>query len=288
MGRRAPHWFLIVAVFFSISGNAQEPGDSRSSEDPTPVSALATLGLKFEFRPEKIREKTLYHYVKSNQDGTRSSSLYLYVESREQITAFKPDKGSPDSAYITAIMDWGMFCPKRLEARRVDRMGKRRELGQVEFNWDQKKKTVAVEGFGKPLVIPDSGLPVHSWDFDFASLNFSLRHLKKPEDGLTIGIADLDYRASAPGFVYRGQVVLDYLKREERHGIPCRKYSIDGPGLENRGGFAWVSLADEHVVEFEIGFPDEPGYNDVRIRLVEVKTMTSAEWEQLLVDEQNK
>ena len=69
-----------------------------------------------------------------------------------------------------------------------------------------------------------------------------------------------------------------YLSDEERQAVTCRKYRIDGAGLDHRGGSLWVSKAGEHFVEVEIDLPDEPGFKDVRLRLEKIERLDEQAW----------
>ena len=44
-------------------------------------------------------------------------------------------------------------------------------------------------------------------------------------------------------------------------------------------GTVWADAADGHIVEFELPFPDEPGFTDVRLRQLGTETMSPAQWE---------
>ena len=70
-----------------------------------------------------------------------------------------------------------------------------------------------------------------------------------------------------------------YRKDADRNGHACREYSIDGPGLEHKGGMIWVRKADGVLVDFEIALPDEPGFNSGKLKLTGVERMTDQEWE---------
>ena len=78
---------------------------------------------------------------------------------------------------------------------------------------------------------------------------------------------------------YRGEVTIRYVGDEARNEAPCRKYRIDGPGLENRGGFIWVNKADEHVEDIEIDLPDNPNWQSFKFRLQRLEQMDQAAWE---------
>ena len=103
-----------------------------------------------------------------------------------------------------------------------------------------------------------------------------------PEGEFTLGIADRTYQQTSPFLGYRGEVTVSYVGGETRNGVACRKYRIDGAGLEHKGGFMWVSRADEHIVEFGIELGDEPGRQGVNLSLQRVEEMSPSAWQQFM------
>ena len=70
--------------------------------------------------------------------------------------------------------------------------------------------------------------------------NFLFRHLMDPTRPFTISALSIQTGQAFPrnelAVVYKGPVGILYLADETRQGVTCRKYTIDGPGLD-RGGF---------------------------------------------------
>jgi hypothetical protein len=120
--------------------------------------------------------------------------------------------------------------------------------------------------------------PWHSYDFDFASLGLTLPHLVNPESTHVFGRSDFIQDGGPPRFGDLGSVSLAYQGDETRRQTLCRKYRIDGPGLQNKGGLLWADKAGGHIVEFEIAIPDEPGFTSARLVLESVEAMTPEQW----------
>ncbi|MCP3916097.1 MAG: hypothetical protein GY711_11115 [bacterium] len=122
--------------------------------------------------------------------------------------------------------------------------------------------------------------PWHSYDFDLTSLNVCLRFLTAPEKGARFGIMDVVRKPDGSvSFAHEGSVELRFVKEEERGGEAVRRYTLDGPGLEDRGGDVWVSCSkDPVIVDFEIDLPDEPGMQSGKMRLLRRAEVTEKEW----------
>ena len=253
------------------------------------VSLILTLSFlvedqtdRFDFQPEKIPVGTVYHYLKSNQDGTRPGNISLYVATKDRIISFKHHRGGRSFSYITADVDWEVFSFQKLESAQILADGSKQVMGSLEFMADDGQLVLNAPSLGMKGTVEIPHVPFDCWDFDFSTLNFMFRHRIDPEEDLSIGVVDPTRNNNRPGFAFRGAVDISFLGEEQKNDVACRKYSIDGPGLENRGGFLWVSKAAEHVVELEIGFPDEPGYKDVRLRLDRTENMTPVEWQEFI------
>ena len=120
-----------------------------------------------------------------------------------------------------------------------------------------------------------SSSPWHTYDFDLASLNVSLRYLEDPEGVVQVGMIDQVRGVLAP----KGFAELAYEGEEERGGTLCRTYWFDGPGMEDRGGRLWVRKSEDPViVDYEIDLPDESSMRSGKLRLVSTAELTPEEW----------
>jgi hypothetical protein len=72
--------------------------------------------------------------------------------------------------------------------------------------------------------------------------------------------------------------VLRFAGREQRAGVPSRRYTIGGPGLEHATGMLWTDARTGWKLEYQLPVPDEPGFRDGRLRLERTETMTATEW----------
>jgi hypothetical protein len=231
---------------------------------------------KFRYQPEKISVGTVYHYVKTNIDGTHPEQISIYVAARDRIESFKYHTKGERAGLVIATMDWANFSVRRLESWQVF-AGDEKKLFAT-LTYADGETTVSIPSTGKPdEKTKINHLPFHVYNFDLASLNFAFRHLVNPRATLTIGIADPTFKES-PLFAYKGEAEVKYVGEESRNGAPCRKYKIDGPGLANRGGFIWVNKAKEHIEDMEIALPDNPDWQTFKFLLKRTEQMTPGAW----------
>lgn len=230
----------------------------------------------FSFDSSRVPVGRVFHYVKSNRDGSHPGNVSLYVASPNRIESVKWSPGDTAVVMVAAELDWRRFSPRRLESWLLPR-----------GNAPQLRATLDSETDGSGVRIsfqPDQLIPIHHWpwhsfDFDFASLNLALPHLRRPEEPWTFGRSDVTYQSTGAPFADFGLVEVRFVNREQRDGRAVRRYELRGPGVQDQQGTLWVALDDGHLMEFEMPFPDEPGYRDVRLRLNSTGLLSLAEWE---------
>ncbi len=242
---------------------------------------------KFQYRAERVQPGIVYHYVKTNIDGTHPEWISIYVPKKDQIVSFKFHPKDPPAALVTADMDWATFSVKRLESLHVLGDGSRKTMAVLDYNDKERAVFTALPGLNKPdpEKTPIAFLPFHIYNFDLASLNFAFRHLLQPDGSFKVGLADPTFKQDGPAFFYRGEVDVSYSGDEQRGGALCRKYRINGPGLENRGGFIWVHKAAGYVTDMEIDLPDNPDWQTFKFKLEKVERMTPDAWDAFMTSQ---
>jgi hypothetical protein len=231
------------------------------------------------FDPTKVPVGRVYQYVKSNRDGSHPGRVSLYVARPDRLESLKWDDEVGWATFVVAEMDWARFSVRRFESYDL-RKGKAALL-KATLNTDADGAISVSVLPGPPLKL--TIWPWHSYDFDWASLGATLPHLVNPESGLSFSRTDfVQEEGKPPRFAELGAVRLRYERREVRGRTATRRYVLEGPGLGVPGptaGTLWADATEGHIVEFELPIPDEPGFVDGRLRLLEVARLTPAEWE---------
>lgn len=252
---------------------------------PAPVHPQVEVFEGFRYHPERVPTGRVYHYLKTNLDGTNPEHVSILLKARHRIESFKFHPGEEPAALVIADMDWSVFSVRRIESWQVFRDGTRKLAARLEAQDGGRRVRVEMPMLNKPPETVEIGRrPWHVYNFDLASLGFALPHRVDPTAPFKIGIADPNFGAEGPVFGYKGEVDVVYVGEETRNGVLCRKYRIDGPGLENKGGFLWVNQAEHHIEDIEIALPDNPNWQSFKFRLTGVETMDRAAWERFQRD----
>jgi hypothetical protein len=252
-----------------------------------PVYATAQSSVsKFRYQPKKVVVGTVYHYLKTNIDGTEPENVSQYVASRERLEVFKFHPKGERAGLVIAEMDWTMFSAKQLESWQVYSKGERKLFATLTYLNAEKAVEVSIPSMrkaGEKTSI--KYLPFHVYNFDLGSLNFAFRHLVNPRGSFVVGLADPTFQDEGPLFRYRGEVEVAYAGDESRQGVRCRKYRIDGAGLEHRGGHIWVNKSKGYIEDMEIGLPDNPNWQSFKLRLTGTQQMSREQWEAFMKEQ---
>jgi hypothetical protein len=240
-----------------------------------PTVALAQPD-RFAFDAARATPGVVYHYLKTNLDGSHPEHVALYVAALDRIEVFKYHPGEEPAALVVAELDWATASARRLASWQVRASGEPLLAATMDYRGDAGAVEVAIPAAGlgpETLAVPT--LPFHVYNFDLASLNVALPHLVA--DTVTVGLADPTFEP-APLFRWRGDVTITYAGEEDRDGVPTRAYHIGGPGLEGRGGTLWVHAEDGHLQDVEIALPDNPAWTSFKLRRVGREAMDADAW----------
>jgi hypothetical protein len=235
---------------------------------------------KFVFRPERVAIGAVYHYLKSNIDGSHPLHVAIYIAARDRVESFKYQKERQTAWLVIANLDWRNFSAKHLQSWQLLPDGRRQPVAELTFGDADSSAEVVLSGReGDRTRVAIEHLPWHVYNFDFASLNAAFPHMRDPEGRFSIGIADPTFQPKGPVFQYRGQVEVAYVAEEMRNGVRCRTYRLRGKGLDSRGGFIWANKEHGHFEDVEIDLPDDPAWRNFKFRLERAERMRPEEWE---------
>lgn len=224
---------------------------------------------------------TVYTYQKSNWDGTHASVIFLYVIDTNQLVSFKWSKGDEWATIVSAEIDWTTFSVKKFTNNRIFRDGSKRKIAELEATVPGKLQ-IRVGDFQDSLTLLNTHW--HSYDFDFAGLGFTWRALKNKQASFSFLIADAYSRNNKNGFENKGYVQVNYTGMELVNGKNCFKYSVDGPGLQNKGGHIWVNRETSMIELYKIQLPDEDGFVNGQLKLIKTEKFSPLAWEKFLQD----
>jgi hypothetical protein len=243
-----------------------------------PLASAAAQTGAFRFRPEAVEAGVVYHYLKTNVDGSHPEHVALYVAGPDRIEAFKYHPKGERAGLVIATMDWKTASAKRLESRQVFAGGEKRLIATLDYTPADRMLTLEVPPAGiSGVKIEIKSEPWHLYNFDLASLNVAFRHLVDPKKPFTIGVADPTFGETL-GIAYKGEATVAYAGDESREGVAARKYALTGAPFP-QGVTIWVDAKKGHVVDIESPHADNPEWTSFKLKLEKTEKMTPDAWE---------
>ncbi|MEK7728321.1 MAG: hypothetical protein AAB354_07885 [candidate division KSB1 bacterium] len=106
----------------------------------SPQQALA----QFRYQPEKVEVGAVYHYLKTNIDGTAPENVSIYVVSPDSVVALKFHPGAKQAGLVGARLDWKLFCATRLSSWQLFHTGERRLFATLQYLPAEKSALVEI------------------------------------------------------------------------------------------------------------------------------------------------
>jgi hypothetical protein len=277
--------FVIFLITFPMISGMPVYSASHAAD----FSQVSTSLDQFKYQPDRITTGAVYHYTKSNIDGSRPASVSLYIASPDHFEVFKIYPNSTVTTLVTADMDWATFSPRKLTSYDVHAGGSRTLViegqsapGDLYFF----NAANLLWAKGKTSYAPIGHYPVHNYNFDLASLNFSFRHLVDPTQDLEIGVQMPWFDFVHIGEMeYLGKARIHYLGDEACHATQCRKYSISGEAFGQQQGYLWVNKDGGYFENAEIPVRDNPAWKDFKLELTGTEQMSAQAWDQYILSQ---
>jgi hypothetical protein len=242
---------------------------------------------QFLYRPELIEAGMVYHYIKSNIDGSYPARIFIYVSDHDHLKVLKLEEHGMDAALVRAHMDGVTFSADQFTSWWLTADGKR--MPQASLSSSYADRTYTISWQDRNEVVHVTHYPVHVYNFDLISLNFSLRHWKDPEGELNVGILQPNFDPNPETMLkYEGRVVIQFLGEDEHNEQRCRKYSIGGEGLKGCQGLMWVNKEKGYIEDIEIPVADHPDWDTFKFKFIFSKPMDLEQWAALIDTEIKK
>jgi len=230
---------------------------------------------------------TVYHYLKSNIDGSVPSDVYIYITSPLSTESFKIYPGAATrkkTDLVVATYDSEYTCIKTINAYFIYPDGKKELNATGElingntfgFTIKKPEKSYSVEVGYTPSFI---------YNFDFCDFFFMQKFLVNKEKNFDIGVVGLLTNLK---FVYSGKANVFYMGNEIHDTINCRKYLITGEAFNGKKGTLYINPENNFPVDFIMPVPNNPSFNSLRMHLMETFGKSPEEWKQFIIEQTKK
>jgi hypothetical protein len=222
----------------------------------------------------------IYHYVRSNSDGTEAEAVHVFRKDRTTLEVVKMRSHCTNAAYVIATLDPETWEAKTLSGGRLLPDAQREAFATLTDSGKDIEASVTMKGETVRQSVPIPIRPWHLYDFDLASLSVATAHLANPDQGFDFALALVWLDPAQP------RTMLHWLgaahARAAGATADIRRYAVEGPAFGSQGGGTLdIDARDGHIVAARFGRPNHAEYRDFMLRLTGIDEGRDA-WLKLL------
>lgn len=217
----------------------------------------------------------LYHYVRSNHDGTTPEQIYQYRASETRLEVGKMVSNCTNAAFVTAELDLARGQPRELVGGRLGR-----DLNQEAFAWltydaTSRELHARIPQAGIDTRVSVEGEPWIIYDFDLSELNARSAGRAPAREDFRFAVALIwPEEGAASPFRNLGWANARFAGAERRLDRIALRFEVSG-GLN---GQLWLDARAGHILEASFAEPNHMEYENFRLVLQSVETNGAASW----------
>ena len=227
--------------------------------------------------------RPVYHYRRTNADGSEAEDIHVFAEAPGRIAVMKEKSRCTNAAYVTAAIDPASGQAKVLVGGSLTREGTQAPAAWMTAEDGGKRLAIRLATGPRSVHLEDSidvRPPIHLYDFDFADM---AAHPPR-----AIG-ARADFNFDLPLFLFtdgsfdfrnRGRVYLRGAAPTRHFGGPAIRYRASGAA--GNGSF-WFDARSGVLLEARLPLANHSEYRDFRLRLIRTH-YGEASWKAKLAD----
>lgn len=230
-------------------------------------------------------EGRIFHYVRSNHDGSGAEHVYVYRAAESRIEIYKAVSRCTDAAFVRAWFDPETGRAARMTGGRLMPGGRHEDFATLAY--DAEAGMLAVDA-----ALPQGAVEVrervpepvwHLYDADLATLSVQTAALADPRAGFSFGLPLVHADSGEDETLeHLGRADARFVGEEQWRGTPALRFEVGGPALGERGGPLWLDAETGHVLAARWGIPNHDGMDDFALRLVDVDGGGEPAWQELL------
>lgn len=239
------------------------------------LAALTLTACASAPHEDHSRVGRLYHYVRSNQDGSEPEHIYQFHASETRLEVGKMVSNCTNAAFVTADLD-----PVSHQARALvgGRLG--HDLSQAPFAWlsydrQSGRLQASVPAAQIDANVTVAGEPWMLFDFDLADLNAMHAGHPVTEENFRFAVALIWTEEGAPSPLRNlGWAEARLVDTAVHLGRPAAHFHVRGA----LNGELWLDAQEGHVLEARFSEPNHAEYQDFRLVLHSVEDDGAESW----------
>lgn len=230
------------------------------------------------------RSGYVYHYIKSNQDDSFATDVWIYYPDQFHSESFKIYPVSKTQGFldcICATYDKDNFQLKEIDAKGIYKNGKIKTLNSL-----YQEKFLRKTKIGKKEIVTDLGIcPTFDINFDFTDMNSMIPFLQVNDKDFEFGLTNIK-RNSIFGpidILYLGKVSCKFEEKVVQNSQSLNVFDIKLQNFEHLEGKLYINSQNNDIVEMNTKLCGNPFFDSFKLKLIDkYKINSREEWEEFM------
>ena len=276
---------LIISISLFSSCVAMKNFHKLPYQESVVFTEQEDLTSQFELSDKSYnRSGFVYHYIKSNQDDSFATDVWIYYPDQFHSESFKIYPVSKTQGFldcICATYDKDNFQLKEIDAKGVYKDGKIKSLNSL-----YQEKFLRKTKIGKKETITNLGIcPTFDINFDLTDMNSMIPFLKENDKNFQFGLTNIK-RNSILGpidILYLGKVSCTFEEKIVQNSQNLNVFDIKLQNFEEFDGKIFINSQNNDIVEINTKLCGNPFFDSFKLKLVEkYKISSRGEWEEFM------
>lgn len=216
----------------------------------------------------------LYHYVRTNQDGSEPEHVWVYRKSPTEVEVVKVVERCKRAAYVTAVLDPARNQPTNLVGGQLKPDGTQEPFAFVTYTPARRELWARVPVAKIDTKIRVEHEPWRMYDFDFADLTTISSDRVPNREDFAFGVVLAWPDDTEHPIKYLGQTKAKFSSVEEHLGSNALHFTVSGA----LNGDLWLNAREGHLIEARFAEPNHSEYKDFRLVLRDLETGAARRW----------
>ena len=222
----------------------------------------------------------LYHYIRTNQDGSEPEHVWVYRRSLSEVEVLKEVEPCTRAAYVTAVLDLKRNQPASLVGGKLRTDGSQEPFAFMNYAAEKRELSVRVPALKLDTQVRIEDEPWRIYDFDLADLTtLSAGHSPNNAD-FAFGMALIWPSNQEKPLAYLGRVQATFQANEQRAGHNALRFGVSGA----LRGKLWLDAQEGHVLEAQFQEPNHSEYKDFQLILQSSESHAARRWHEVRLD----
>lgn len=249
----------------------------------TGLLAIVAMGMPTLAAAAPEQVGSIYHYQRSNADGTMPEQVSVFYAAADRIEVYKAVQKCTDAAFVHASFDPQMGYTPTITGARLLPNAEHFDFAFLTYDEATQRLSIKVELPNMPVIEKSTSIghaPWHLFDFDFASLTIAHQNAKDPKADFVFGLPLLlaDPSLDEP-LTYLGEIEATY---DDQYTAISHRFVLRFAEDEAEVGQLIFNAMHGHLELARLSIPNHLGYEDFKLELLSTQNAGEKGWTRFL------